>query len=132
MRKLFILICVSLFVFSSCNQPENKQLEPTKQEIKETKRFQMFPTENIWTFLKLDTSNGKIWQVQYSVNDNNRGEIELNNTALVSGEAAENGRFTLYPTNNMYNFILLDQFDGKMWQVQWSVEAENRLVIPLQ
>ena len=92
----------------------------------------MFPTENIWTFLKLDTSNGKIWQVQYSVNDNNRGEIELNNTALVSGEAAENGRFTLYPTNNMYNFILLDQFDGKMWQVQWSVEAENRLVIPLQ
>ena len=132
MRKLFILICVSLFVFSSCNQPENKQLEPTKQEIKETKRFQMFPTENIWTFLKLDTSNGKIWQVQYSVNDNNRGEIELNNTALVTGEAAENGRFTLYPTNNMYNFILLDQFDGKMWQVQWSVEAENRLVIPLQ
>ena len=96
MRKLFILICVSLFVFSSCNQPENKQLEPTKQEIKETRRFQMFPTENIWTFLKLDTSNGKIWQVQYSVNDNNRGEIELNNTALVSGEAAENGRFTLY------------------------------------
>ena len=132
MRKLFILICVSLFVLSSCNQPENKQLEPTKQEIKETKRFQMFPTENIWTFLKLDTSNGKIWQVQYSVNDNNRGEIELNNTALVSGEASENGRFTLYPTNNMYNFILLDQFDGKMWQVQWSVEAENRLVIPLQ
>lgn len=59
------------------------------------------------------------------------GEIVLNNKTLVSSEAAENGRFTLYPTKNMYNFILLDQKDGKIWQVQWSVEEENRVVIPM-
>ena len=95
-------------------------------------RYKMFPTENIWTFLKLDIQSGKIWQVQYSIDNNYRGEVELSNKALVSGEAAENGRFTLYPTKNMYNFILLDQIDGKMWQVQWSVEEDNRVVIPMQ
>ena len=95
-------------------------------------RYELFPTENIWTFLKLDTQNGKIWQVQYSLDDSYRGEIELNNKALIPDNAAENGRFTLYPTKNLYNFILLDQIDGKMWQVQWSTEAANRGMIPMQ
>lgn len=90
----------------------------------------MFNTENIWTFLKLDTKSGKIWQVQYSIDDNNRGEVVLNDKELVNS-SSENGRFTLYPTKNMYNFILLDQIDGKMWQVQWSFEEENRVVIPI-
>lgn len=35
------------------------------------------------------------------------------------------GRFTLYPTQNVFTFILLDQIDGRMWQVQWSTKAEN-------
>ena len=121
-----------MLLAGSCNQSENKQTASIKQEIKENVRYKMFPTENIWTFLKLDTRSGKIWQVQYSIADNYRGEVELNNNALVSSEVAENGRFTLYPTKNMYNFILLDQIDGKMWQVQWSVEEENRVVIPMQ
>ena len=94
-------------------------------------RYQLFPTENIWTFLKLDTSNGKIWQVQYSVNNDYRGEVVLNSQPLVEGDAAKNGRFTLYPTKNMFNFILLDQKDGRTWQVQWSVEEGNRMVIPI-
>lgn len=35
------------------------------------------------------------------------------------------GRFTLYPTQNRYNFILLDQTDGRTWQVQWSTKPEE-------
>jgi len=132
MKKIIIIAIVSLFVFISCQQETKKPVVPTKQEIKENVRFKMFPTENIWTFLKLDTQSGKIWQVQYSINDNFRGEVELNAKALVTGNAAENGRFTLYPTKNMYNYILLDQIDGKMWQVQWSMDEENRVVIPMQ
>lgn len=131
MKKYILLWIVSLFLFMSCSQDKNKENRPIKQEIKENARYKLFPTENIWTFLKLDTSNGKIWQVQYSIDNNYRGEIVLNNKTLVSSEAAENGRFTLYPTKNMYNFILLDQKDGKIWQVQWSVEEENRVVIPM-
>lgn len=131
MKKTILLVISFVFFVVSCTHSDKMQTEPTKHEIKEYVRYKMFPTENIWTFLKLDTKSGKIWQVQYSINDNLRGEVELNNKALVSGEAAENGRFTLYPTKNMYNFILLDQIDGKMWQVQWSVEEENRVVIPM-
>ena len=132
MKKFIIIAIVSLLAFVSCRQENNKAASSAKQEIKENVRYKMFPTENIWTFLKLDTQSGKIWQVQYSINDDYRGEVELNNKALVSGDAAENGRFTLYPTKNMYNFILLDQMDGKMWQVQWSMEEEGRVVIPMQ
>ena len=132
MKKVIVLAFVFIFSVVSCNQSDNKQTTPVKQEIKENVRYKMFPTENMWTFLKLDTRNGRIWQVQYSINENYRGEVELNNNALVSIGTAENGRFTLYPTKNMYNFILLDQIDGKMWQVQWSTEKENRVVIPMQ
>ena len=41
----------------------------------------------------------------------------------------QNGRFELYPTGNMYNFIMVDVIDGRSWQVQWSNEADNRLVL---
>lgn len=132
MKKLIFLIYISFIVLTACNQADNKQTMPAKQEIKENVRYKMFPTENIWTFLKLDTRSGKIWQVQYSLDENFRGEVELNNKALVPDGATENGRFTLYPTKNIYNFILLDQIDGKMWQVQWSLEEGNRGLIPLQ
>ena len=132
MKRCFFIAFVSLLSFVSCQQKGSQTMASAKQEIADNTRYELFPTENIWTFLKLDTQNGKIWQVQYSVDDNYRGEIELNNKALIPDNAAENGRFTLYPTKNMYNFILLDQIDGKMWQVQWSTEEGNRVVIPMQ
>lgn len=91
--------------------------------------YKLFPTNNIWTFIKLDTRNGKMWQIQYDVSGNNRFEVELNTRNLIYGENEENGRFTLYPTNNTYNFILLDQKEGYVWQVQWSHEKEERLIL---
>ena len=42
---------------------------------------------------------------------------------------AENGRFKLYPTGNMYNYIMVDVIDGRTWQVQWSNSENKRLVI---
>ena len=46
-------------------------------------------------------------------------------------EEEENGRFTLYPTTNTFNFILLDQIDGRTWQVQWSFEKKKRMILPI-
>jgi hypothetical protein len=91
--------------------------------------YRLYPTENMWTFIKLNTRNGKMWQVQFSIESNKRFETFLNTIPLVDKENEENGRFTLYPTQNLYNFILLDQIDGKVWQTQWSLEPANRGVI---
>jgi hypothetical protein len=79
----------------------------------------------MWTFFKLNTRNGQMWQVQCDLKGNNCFETNLNSIPLVAKEEEAKERFTLYSTQNIYNFILLDQLDGKIWQVQWPLEANN-------
>jgi len=38
----------------------------------------------------------------------------------------QNGRFKLYPTENTYNFIMVDVIDGRTWQVQWNIDDDNK------
>lgn len=95
--------------------------------------YKLYPTENMWTFLKLNTANGKIWQVQYSVKGvDYRYETTLNMIPYAVGEKAKPGRFTLYPTDNLWTFLMLDQIDGTVYQVQWAQEPENRGVIKIE
>lgn len=96
--------------------------------------FKLYPTQNVWAFIKLNTSNGKMWQVHFSLNEDEGGTVVLNSIPLNVGvlsdnESAINGRFALFPTENIYNFLLLDQLEGTIWQVQWSLEEENRGII---
>ena len=50
---------------------------------KNNARYQLYPTENTWTFFKLDTMTGRIWQVQYSIKgDEYRFETILNNVDI--------------------------------------------------
>lgn len=94
--------------------------------------YQLYPTENMWTFIKLDTSNGQMWQVHFAINDDSsRSEEILSLTRLAIAGEAKVGRFCLYPTKNMYNFILLDKKDGRTWQVQWSFDYMNRGILPI-
>lgn len=61
-----------------------------------------------------------------------RFRTQLNSVPLVwDDEECFAGRFELYKTQNMYNFILLDTFDGRTWQVQWSTEAEDRMILSI-
>lgn len=94
-----------------------------------TNNFVLYPTTNVYTFLKLDTRNGKIWQVQYAM-DENEFEVVLNDKPLVYTEKA--GQFTLYPTTNNWTFLLLDTVNGDVWHVQWSQDASNRGIIPIK
>lgn len=96
-----------------------------------TVKYRLFRTANIWTFLKLETTTGRIWIVQYDIKGDNRFSVELNMVDLSGGKEKSLGRFTLYPTSNIYTFILLDQIYGNTWQVQWSFEEETRFVIPI-
>ena len=102
------------------------------QKCHEIAIYKLFPTENIWTFIKLNTRNGEMWQVQYDIEGDDRFETDLNFIPLVAKEEEVNDRFTLYSTQNIYNFILLDQLDGRMWQVQWSIEPEYRAIVPIE
>jgi hypothetical protein len=94
--------------------------------------FRLYPTDNISIFIKLNTSNGQMTQVQYSMEDSKRIEVILSATSLVKKEDEVKGRFTLYPTKNIWTFILLDQIGGNTWQVQWSVNPEQRRILPIE
>jgi hypothetical protein len=130
--KIKILIAV----FVLCNLMTNAQTDGKQRNTtilktsSENSIFQLFPTENFWTFIKLNTRNGQMWQIHFSVKDeNNAGEVSLHSTPLVKKEEESNGRFILYPTQNMYNFLLLDQIAGTVYQVQWSFDKEKRGIV---
>jgi hypothetical protein len=91
--------------------------------------YRLFSTRNMYTFIKLDTRNGKMWQVQWSTKgDEYRFESTLSDISRVNKDEEKNGRFFLYPTTNIYTFILLDQIDGRAWQVQWGKEEERAVI----
>lgn len=119
------LLSFSLLLATNCVSAQEANIEPTQSP---TAPFRLFKTKNIYTFLKLDTKSGEIWQVQWSA-DENRFTVPLNTNVLVTDGKA--GRFTLHPTTNIYNFILLDQETGDTWQVQWGTE-ESRLIVPIK
>lgn len=135
MKKIIISLLSVLFLSISNSQAQITKDEYIVQDELPTNtrpiNYQLFPTENMWTFIKLNTRNGQMWQVQFDVQDNNRFETFLNILPLIDKEKEVDERFTLYPTQNRWTFILLDQIDGKTWQVQWSMNAENRFVIPI-
>lgn len=129
MKTRFITLIFMLFLIAYSGQSQNKQSNPVQQKkVSEGAIYQLFPTPNIYTFIKLDTRNGKMWQVQWGTESKFRFENTLSDIALANKEEEKNGRFVLYPTTNIYNFILLDQIDGRTWQVQWGKE-EDRTVI---
>ena len=138
--KKFILTTIALFVcgqyivFAQKIKSDSLQTALSEKDILSIvasntiseENYKLYPTDNMWTFLKLDTRTGKIWQVQYSVNSDNYGEVVVNELDLTYGSNEKAGRFELYPTQNMYNFILLDKKEGFVAQVQWSMDADNR------
>ena len=95
-------------------------------------RFKLYPTQNIWTFLKLDTSDGRVWQVQYSTDgDSYRFESPLCIEPLVLDSDRPIGRYSLSSTENIYNFVLLDKEFGTTYQVQWHSDVKNRIRKPI-
>ncbi len=92
--------------------------------------YRLFSTRNMYTFIKLNTRNGQMWQVQWGTESKYRFETTLSDISRVNESEERNGRFFLYPTTNIYNFILLDQISGRTWQVQWG-NGTDRLVFPI-
>ncbi|MCM1040830.1 MAG: hypothetical protein NC396_00195 [Bacteroides sp.] len=104
-----------------------------KDDMDCPENYKLYPTKNMYIFLKLDTRTGCIYLVQYSVEGSRyRFETTLSSDIRVGyGEERKPGRFELYPTQNMYNFIMLDKVKGRTWQVQWDTEEKGRMVLQI-
>lgn len=129
--QLIIILAVSLgygstFTVHAADKVKLETDPPQRLEV----RFRLFKTGNMWNFLELDTQTGRLWQVQFSVdNDDNRTRTPINTEALTAD--GKNGRFTLYSTDNMWNFLMVDQDSGRVWQAQFSIDDENRGIFPI-
>ena len=133
MNKIVIYAILMLTSAGSIGQTQTTKPDAVPQTQNNVYvNYRLFSTKNMWTFIKLDTRNGLMWQVQYDTDGNNRGQIRLNSEPQVSKEKEVKERFTLYTTQNMFTLILLDQLDGRTWQVQWSFDAKERLLIPIE
>lgn len=138
MYRLITIFASLLFVINACTQNAaavNQELNEISKitELVTPSAYKLYATENMWTFLELDTATGIIWQVQYSVKgDDYRFKSTLNRFSLLpEGQKEIAGRFELYKTQNLYNFILVDTRDGRTWQVQWSTEPDDRGIMPI-
>lgn len=133
MRVLFTIICIAIANHTASSQTSQTTVkrDTGKESATSAPAYRLFPTQNMWTFIKLNTRNGLMSQIQYDINGSNRFEAFLSITPLVNAQNESNDRFTLYPTQNIYTFILIDQIDGRTWQVQWSTKIESRLLIPI-
>ncbi len=129
MRKLILTSIIALSTISAFAQ--SKSDTPIQNISTDSSVvYRLFSTKNMYTFIKLNTRNGQLWQVQWGTESEYRFETTLSGISRVNKDEEKNGRFFLYPTTNIYNFILLDQIDGRAWQVQWGKEGE-RMVIPI-
>ena len=124
-----LIITILLFAFSAYSQ-EKQSTTIQQKQVSENAVYQLFPTPNMYTFIKLDTRNGRMWQVQWGTDVKYRFESILSDISRVNYDEEKNGRFILYSTTNTYNLILLDQIDGRTWQVQWG-NKESRMVLPI-
>ena len=109
-------------------QITNAWLEQIELDHSLKQRYKLYQTENIYTLLQLDTKTGMIEQVQWSLDSENEGSVTINNDDLNYGFGHGSGIFELYPTKNMYQFILLDKTSGRKWHVQWGMKTKERWI----
>ncbi len=135
---LLIVFCAPSFTYAQKDSVRNAKdsllseisntVESIKFDIENYGRYKIYKTENIYVLLKLDTATGIIKLIQWSLDKDKEFETYINIEDLSSGLLSKKGRFELYPTKNMYQFILLDTILGSTWHVQWGTK-QNELWI---
>ncbi len=137
--KRFLILILSIFLAIGVNaqgyNPKNasdsllydiyNQITELKINKESVGRFKIYPTDNMYVFLKLDTETGIIYLIQWNLDESKEFEAILNSKELGFGDLRYPGRFELYPTKNIYQFILLDTEMGSTWHVQWGTEREK-------
>ena len=88
-----------------------------------TNRYILHKTENMWTYILLDKTTGKLWQCQYSVKGPEyRSSWEINRVEL---STSEKSKFTIQPLTSMFQFYLINEETGDMWKFQWTTKGDE-------
>lgn len=125
---VFTLFCQSMYSQNAIDRDSvlnqiTTLLNDIGYKMKDIDRYKLYPTQNMYINLKLDTKTGKIDLIQWSLNDDKEGSMTLNSIDLSYDTGC--GTFELYPTQNIYQFLLLDKVTGRTWHVQWGFEREK-------
>ena len=109
-------------------------------------RYVIYNTENIWNSLELDSKTGQVKQISSNpplqieivpkiVTDSEKVRNAICYPFLYRPAAwclpAVNGRYKLYKTENLWNFLLLDTYTGMIYQVQFSTDSLHRAWWPI-
>ena len=127
-EKQQILSDSILMRIDSLLQDNNALLRKMYSDIYYKQRFKLYPTENIYNFLQLDTMTGQIEQVQWSLDKEKEFSVSINNKDLNGVFDFGPGVYELYPTKNMYQFILINKINGGKWHVQWGLKESERWI----
>ena len=127
MKRIIFLLALTLSTMTAFSQTAAKS--SSNETVALVPTYQLYQTQNMWIYIKLNTQDGTMKLVQFSVdNVESIGEFKLNPNSLATGKDKKNGRFSLTPTDNMWTFLLLDQIDGDVWQGQWGFDETDRFV----
>jgi hypothetical protein len=86
-------------------------------------RYDLYKTENMWTYILLDKFSGKLWQCQYSVEGvEHIMSLVINNFALSDSES---NKFTIKPMTSMFQYYLINDETGEMWKFQWNTQGDD-------
>lgn len=134
-----ILVTISVNLIAQEEKADSTSTKSVKEKIvkidgevftKSTDRYKLYPTPNTYNFLKLDTRTGIIYRVQWNTESDKRFQTIVNpDNLLRSYDEEVNGRYEISLTDNIYNFILLDEIEGRVWQCQWSFDKEKNMVL---
>jgi len=101
------------FLVKSAITPDNEK----------SNRYALYKTQNMWTYILLDTFSGKLWQCQYSVNGSEyRFSLEINSNEFSS---TEDSKFIIQPMTSMFQYYLINEETGDMWKFQWSTKGSE-------
>jgi hypothetical protein len=125
-----ILFILTMVASAMVGMAQNVDFPATEYTQDPKANFRLYKTKNTYNFIKLDTRTGQMEMVQWSTKSGGTFTYPLSiEKRVYSVEDEIPGRFTLYATTNFFNFVLLDQIDGRTWQVQWSTEPNDMMVI---
>ena len=121
---IIILLNTNLFAQVYIQKNENDLYQVNDNYIK---TYSILPTVHWGYLIKLNTRTGQMWQIEFNHKKTKQLEIPLSNLSLIEKQNEVDNRFKLLPADSS-NFLLLDQINGKIWQVTWDIRFEKNKI----